>query len=162
MYMECRHIKTNGCKCQSPALCGMSYCYFHMRLHRAAHGQNGESGAAIEMPVVEDRTSVQLALTRILQEMAARRLKPRDARLFLYGLQIASQIADPPRLAFKDDLVQSLTTNKDGEEIGPDEYVCDDDDDCNECPYSEVCPRSNAGDDDEEDGDDSEEDADGK
>ena len=30
----CRHIKTNGIRCQSAALSGESFCYFHERLHR--------------------------------------------------------------------------------------------------------------------------------
>ncbi|HEX3570256.1 MAG TPA: hypothetical protein VHU44_05480 [Acidobacteriaceae bacterium] len=30
----CRHLKTNGIRCQSPALNGESFCYFHTRLHK--------------------------------------------------------------------------------------------------------------------------------
>lgn len=29
----CRHIKTNGLRCQSPALTGETFCFFHARLH---------------------------------------------------------------------------------------------------------------------------------
>ena len=30
----CRHVKTNGLRCQSPALNGEPFCYFHVRLHK--------------------------------------------------------------------------------------------------------------------------------
>jgi hypothetical protein len=140
-YMECRHIKSNGCKCKSPALRGMPYCYFHMRLHRSAHAGESKSGAAIDVPAIEDRTDVQLALTRILQELGAKRLKPRDAGLFLYGLQIASQVVDRPHLIFSEEYVQTLTTDKDGDELAPDVYVCNDDDDCEKCPFVETCNK---------------------
>jgi hypothetical protein len=29
MYMHCRHIKTNGLRCESPALKGSQFCYDH-------------------------------------------------------------------------------------------------------------------------------------
>ena len=35
-YDLCRHIKTNGVQCQSPALAESQWCYFHSRLHQAA------------------------------------------------------------------------------------------------------------------------------
>ena len=30
----CRHLKTSGSRCQSPALQGETFCYFHLRLHK--------------------------------------------------------------------------------------------------------------------------------
>jgi hypothetical protein len=30
----CRHVKTNGTRCQSPALHGEPFCYFHARVHK--------------------------------------------------------------------------------------------------------------------------------
>ena len=30
-YPECRFIKSNGLKCQSPAMRGSQFCYFHGR-----------------------------------------------------------------------------------------------------------------------------------
>ncbi len=32
-YAICRHIKTNGIRCQSPALASETFCYFHAGLH---------------------------------------------------------------------------------------------------------------------------------
>lgn len=33
MYPECRHVKSSGRLCDSPALSGSNWCYFHTRLH---------------------------------------------------------------------------------------------------------------------------------
>jgi hypothetical protein len=33
----CRHLKTNGVRCKSPALNGEPFCYFHLRLHKEHH-----------------------------------------------------------------------------------------------------------------------------
>lgn len=30
----CRHLKTSGARCQSPALQGETFCFFHLRLHK--------------------------------------------------------------------------------------------------------------------------------
>jgi hypothetical protein len=34
MYPECRHIRTSGATCSSPALKGSHWCYFHARLNQ--------------------------------------------------------------------------------------------------------------------------------
>ena len=34
VFRVCRHIKTNGLQCQSPALREDKFCYFHTRLRR--------------------------------------------------------------------------------------------------------------------------------
>jgi hypothetical protein len=34
MFRECRHIKTDGKKCHSPAKRGSAFCYFHARSRR--------------------------------------------------------------------------------------------------------------------------------
>jgi len=40
MYQLCRHIKTNGQRCQSPALLGSAFCYFHSRVHTMAKAKS--------------------------------------------------------------------------------------------------------------------------
>src|SRR5258708_33429133 len=65
----CRHIKTNGTRCQSPALTGELWCYFHHRLHQRHAGFRRNSsnvdyrlpGPHIELAPLEDRESIQLA-----------------------------------------------------------------------------------------------------
>jgi hypothetical protein len=147
IYTECRHIKSSGSKCQAPSLRGMPYCYFHMRLHRALHGRkadpaaaaNADSDVALDLPPVEDRNSIQLALTQVLQDLAGKRLDPRRAGRLLYGLQIASQIVDPSGHVAAEDYVQTVSTGSSGEEIAPDQLVCDEDDDCKTCAHKQTC-----------------------
>ncbi len=152
IYKECRHIKSNGCKCKGVALRGMPYCYFHTRLHRVRNGRNADpaaSGAAanspsdvaLDLPAMEDRGALQLALTQVLQDLGAKRLDPLRAGKLLYGLQIASQIVDRPYSLLTHEYVQTVSTGSDGEEIGPDKYVCDKGDDCKRCPHNATCPR---------------------
>jgi len=165
-YMECRHIKSNGCKCEAPALRGMPYCYFHARLHRALRNQKAESAsvpapipdAVLDLPAVEDRTAIQLALTQVLQGMGSKRIDPRRGTQILYGLQIAAQLIDPPRTIEDSEYVQSLTTSEEGDELGPQQFICDKDEKCDECLYKSECwdqdPKTAANDDEEEENDD--------
>jgi len=155
MYSECRHIKSNGCKCQPPALRGAAYCYFHRRLHRMQHARKAgpvaaepNSDAALDLPVIEDGAAIQLALTQILQDLGAKRLDPRRAGQLLYGLQIASQILRRPDVNLYSRYVQTVTTGSDGEELGPQQFVCDEDDDCGSCPNSQSCTHRDDEDDD--------------
>jgi hypothetical protein len=86
MFQECRHVKTNGLKCKSPALRGMPYCYFHARLHRAAKGPK-----PLKITSLETAKDVRAALAMVLARPPS---SPRDARqteFYLWALQIASQ-----------------------------------------------------------------------
>lgn len=159
MYMECRHIKANGCKCGAVALRGMPYCYYHMRLHRSAHSiKSVKRDAPIDIPPVEDCTAVQLALSQVLQDLGAKRIDPRRAGQILYGLQIASQIVDHrTKFISADEYVQNPTTDAEGDELGPEKFVCDDEDiDCDDCPFVDRCPNSAS--EEEEEADDEEDD----
>ena len=65
MYQECRHIMPNGVRCQSPALRGTAYCYFHTRLHRLAAEQSSGQDEPLKLSVLEDRSSIQIALAQV-------------------------------------------------------------------------------------------------
>jgi hypothetical protein len=177
-YMICRHIKPSGNKCDAPAMRGMPYCYFHMKLHRRLHqsasvaeSTAAESDAALDLPAMEDVTAVRLALTQVIQDLGAKRLDFRRAGRLLYGIQIASQLLANPKYEYKLDSVQNVTTSGDGEELGPAEYECDHED-CNKCPFAtkDQCTRWHYVDkknnenpeavDDEDDDDDDEDDED--
>ena len=169
-YMECRHIKSDGCKCKSPALREKPYCYFHMRLHRTMHAAKAQSAAApgaasdatIEVPAIEDRSAVRFALTQVLQGLGAKRLEPRRASQLLYGLQIAAQLVERNYGILPSDYVQSLTADEEGDELAPEEYDCDKDEDCNECPYVDKCTNWVADDGEDSDGDAADEDGEKK
>jgi hypothetical protein len=110
----CRHIKTNGHRCQSPAITGSVFCYFHRNLRRGHDAastakaaplrpetvqylmENGQNPAqlapapAYSYPPLEDAESVQLAISLLFAAIAAGQIDPVQARSLLYALQIAS------------------------------------------------------------------------
>jgi hypothetical protein len=97
-YALCRHIKTNGTQCEAPALSGNQWCFFHARLHQR-HSRfrpievSTESIARaqpVHLSALEDRDSVQVALSVVINALASGQMEPRQATALLYGLQIAS------------------------------------------------------------------------
>ncbi len=120
VYPLCRHIKTNGCRCQSPALRGHSLCHFHRKLrqmHRPAatpqseiarwrpetlryFQENGIDPLAVasanprpstlKVLPLEDAESIQLAISTLFAALANREVEPSHARNLLYALQLAS------------------------------------------------------------------------
>jgi hypothetical protein len=97
-YSICRHIKTNGLQCHAPALAGKPWCYFHNRLHSRHHrfrpnDANREyfnQGRDLELCALEDRESVQLAISVIINALATNAIETKRATALLYGLQLAS------------------------------------------------------------------------
>ena len=100
-YELCRHIKTNGLQCKSPSLNGGIWCYFHHRLHhrhtafRPTATTRGYliPGQHIELAALEDRESVQVALSVVINALATGQLDIKRATALLYGLQLASNNA---------------------------------------------------------------------
>lgn len=92
---RCQHIKVNGTQCGSPALKGRRLCFFHNRW-REARIEFCQSGApahyitSIDLPVLEDANSVQVAIMQVLRLILAKQLDQKTAGLLLYGLQTAS------------------------------------------------------------------------
>lgn len=97
-YLLCRHIKTNGTQCEAPSLHGESWCFFHSRLHQRHQRFRPIEDAPephlrtqhVQLDVLEDRESVQVALSVVLNALASGQMEPRRATALLYGLQIAS------------------------------------------------------------------------
>lgn len=126
-YDLCRHIKTNGKVCNSPALTGQSFCYFHRKLrtrhrqlvtskatpaltadvvHEVVYDGDGypvpqplptpavsPMSAEFDLPLLEDRESVQVAISLVVSAIARNRIDSRRAAAILYGLQLASNNA---------------------------------------------------------------------
>ena len=91
---RCQHIKTNGTQCGSPALRRRRFCYFHNRW-RATHLDLNRVGALrlttqVELPVLEDADSIQVALMQVMRLILCRQLDHKTGGLLLYGLQTAS------------------------------------------------------------------------
>ncbi len=107
LYPLCRHIKTNGSRCQCPSLNGQVWCYFHDRLHqrhspfRTTETTAGSPapGHHIELTALEDPESVQVALSMVINALATGHLETKRATALLYGLQLAAM--NTPRLQLK-------------------------------------------------------------
>jgi hypothetical protein len=88
---QCRHIHAAGHRCGSPCLRGEHFCYYHHTSRRPTQflGQVPDE-AVFNMPSLEDRASIQLALADILARVAANSLDSKRAGLLLYGIKLAS------------------------------------------------------------------------
>ena len=119
----CRHIKTNGLQCASPSLTGALYCFFHTRLY-ARHSPYRYTpatrgylipGQHIELAPLEDRESVQVALSLVINALASGQLDTKRATALLYGLQLASMNAPSLKLyPSANDMVRSTDQTPDG------------------------------------------------
>jgi hypothetical protein len=97
-YLLCRHIKTNGTQCEAPSLHGQQWCFFHSRLHQRHERFRSVEVVPdsilrtqhVQLNAIEDRESVQVALSVVLNALASGQMESRRATALLYGLQIAS------------------------------------------------------------------------
>jgi hypothetical protein len=154
----CRHIRTNGRRCCSPALRTSAFCYFHgksIALHRglnppadltptiihplnttenrqrdpilaeyyAGVAPNPTPGAfTLDFPPLEDRESIQVAISMLMSALGQNRFDPKLAGTMLYGFQVASANArtlDIEPGASK--IVRSTVVDPSGQELAPDE-----------------------------------------
>lgn len=95
-YSTCRHVKPDGTYCGCPALQGRQYCFHHLthrarRLRRALALSRNEP-CPLDLPPLEDLASVPVALSEILQALAAGQLDQRSAGLMLYAIQQATTV----------------------------------------------------------------------
>jgi hypothetical protein len=90
---RCQHIKINGTQCGSPALRRNKFCFFHKKWHEQRiriNGRQARGARSINLPVLEDANSIQVAIMQIMRMTMAGELDTRKAGLLLYGLQTAS------------------------------------------------------------------------
>jgi hypothetical protein len=91
---RCRHVKTNGTQCGSPALKSKEHCYYHEqnKPREAELYLDGERycDASIMLPVFEDAHSIQTVIRQVVQLLLSRRIERKDAALLLSALRIAS------------------------------------------------------------------------
>jgi len=116
----CRHIKTNGRRCQSPAIKGKALCFHHRNIHRThRRPQSAESLMStwkedtlkgyrtadidplavaraypkqneFHFPALEDAESVQLATSMLFQAIATGQIHFLRAKLLLATLKVAT------------------------------------------------------------------------
>jgi hypothetical protein len=122
-YPLCRHIRTNGLRCKSPALTDATSCYFHARLnerhsgyrHTAASRGYLVPGQHVQLTTLEDRESIQVALSVVINALATGALDARRATALLYGLQLASSNAATLNLMpYAPDVVRTAESTPDG------------------------------------------------
>ena len=137
MYQLCRHIKTNGMRCQSPALRESAYCYFHSRIHTLAKAKTSVWDN-LKLPLLEDSASIQVAISQIVDASLSSRLDARRTGLLLYALQIASQNIDRASSLEDSGTVHSMTVTGEGDELAPEEEICEPAD-CASCNRRDTC-----------------------
>lgn len=136
-YELCRHVKTNGLQCKAAALNGGIWCYFHHRLHqqhrtvRQTQATRGYliPGQHIELTTLEDRESVQVALSVVINALATGNLDIKRATALLYGLQLASNNARGLRTEpFAPDVVRTVEPSPEGLDLAEPGATLDTDD----------------------------------
>ena len=91
MYKECRFIKANGLKCQSPALRGAQFCYLHARTRVVVPRRRCFADRPLELPQLENADAIHAALGEILNALASSGISPKRAGTLLNGLQLAQK-----------------------------------------------------------------------
>lgn len=139
MHPECRHIMPNGYKCRSAALRHSPYCYFHTCAHKLAQPGARSEKLTIKLPVLEDRSAIQLALVPILDGLLSGDIDIKKGNLMLYGLQIAAQTVERVDPILPRNTVKSITRTKDDQELAPKDLACDAPEDCANCDHRPIC-----------------------
>lgn len=93
-YPLCRHTKTNGRLCQSPALGASAYCHFHQR--RSCTRAVGPGFSTNVLHPLRNARSLQEALAMVFSGLASRRIHPKTAGKMLFALQTAAKIVHQP------------------------------------------------------------------
>jgi hypothetical protein len=91
-YPLCRHTKTDGRRCHSPARADSAFCYHHQKLHRTRPpiiDANPRLSTHVLHPL-RDTRSIQQALSMVVSALAANRIRPSRAGKMLFALQQAS------------------------------------------------------------------------
>ena len=136
--MACRHIKTNGLRCKSPATRGQSFCYFRAKLHTVSACRQVRSDLA---PLPEDPAAILLAIAQISAAMLNRPLEGKRAGQFLFGLQIASRHTNHDFHRNQLETVEWVSQSDEGDELAPRLRVCNRLDVCVGCKYAKTCPN---------------------
>jgi len=142
MYIECRHILPSGHKCRAAALRGKAFCYYHIASRRLAR-MNPTSDDPVTLPSIEDAPGVQTALNEVFNQCLTRRISPQEAKVILYGLQIASGLARKlPTDQKPGDTVRDVCEDPEEGMIAPETTACEPPDDCVNCPTRDSCKNS--------------------
>jgi hypothetical protein len=90
-YPLCRHTKTDGRLCNSPALTDRAFCHHHQKLRRARR-TTISAGPALSTHVLyplRDARNVLQAISMVYNGVLTGRIHTRTAGRMLYALQMA-------------------------------------------------------------------------
>lgn len=93
---SCTHIKVNGIRCGSPALCGEHFCYFHQRMIRGV--RTPSKSRLHPMALIEDEEAIQASLMEVVNALVRNHIDLKRAQLILRALHIA--VKNAPRVRF--------------------------------------------------------------
>lgn len=97
---QCHHYQApTGQRCGSPALKGEYYCYHHHIKHTDRNNRRvliDPEITCMEIPPIEDRTSIFIALAAVIHRLAENTIDTRRAGQMIYGLQVAMRALEPP------------------------------------------------------------------
>src|SRR6185437_13041583 len=98
------YMAPTGQRCGSPALKGDYYCYHH-HLKNAKRTQQrvliDPEVTRMELPPIEDRASIFVALAAVVHRLAGNTIDTRRAGQMIYALQVALQSLTPAPAAGK-------------------------------------------------------------
>ena len=122
MYQACRHIKTNGLRCESPALKDSPFCYYHSKVHAVGAEPHLKYGP-LQLPTPEDAAAIQLSVARINDAVINGRIDLKKAACLFSGIRIAARFIDPKAYFHEEKTVQSAEQTADGDELAPEECI---------------------------------------
>src|ERR1035441_10033837 len=98
---QCHHYQApTGQRCGSPALKGEYYCYHHHIKNAARSNRRvliDPEVTCMELPPIEDRASIFVALAAVVHRLAENTVDTRRAGQMIYGLPVALRALEPAR-----------------------------------------------------------------
>jgi hypothetical protein len=103
---SCTHIKVTGVRCDSPALRGQQFCYFHQRVHRGV--RTPPQARLHPIALIEDEESIQMALMEVINALMRNTIDLKRALLILRALHIAVKNARRVKYNATSDMVKEV------------------------------------------------------
>ena len=128
MPSQCRHLRANGTQCRAHRVWKEDYCFFHLH-HRTPNGTAKRSEEppppppknGIEIPLLEDLASIQIAIGRVLTALAQGKITSAEARTYLYGLRLAASNVKQKDFA-PVNTVETYVQYDNGDTLGPEQF----------------------------------------
>ena len=130
----CFHVHLNGKQCQSPAMEGEKFCYFHRRWRRLYRSRRSSAAPSattppatpapatpvdLNLPFPEDAESIQASIFEVMGAVAQARINEGSGRLLLYALAIASSNLKRMHLGSSITIVRESNPGPRGDRVQP-------------------------------------------